>query len=278
MKLIIEYWIKNFKKRQFTIVLVFLFSLVLQTNFMNVMAQMPNNQMATPIKFMPPPPPPDRNAAGDRGGAASRGCGSENSLVALVPIYQQTINSGKGESVSLTKVWGLTTSNYPTFWFFIPYQNSSIAAMEFVLKDESIKPNQTIYSSQLTPPTAPGIISVNLPTTVTQLQSDKMYHWFLKLKVKCDQQPPVSEYVEGWVQRVNLNSNIVNLLKQETPQQQAAIYAENGIWYDSLTTLAQLRLVKPQDTTIATDWKNLLKSVGLEKFANQSPVNCCKSL
>ncbi|MHC5732441.1 MAG: hypothetical protein ACYTXY_51965, partial [Nostoc sp.] len=51
---------------------------------------------AVPITFVPPPPPPDRDAPGDRGGAASRGCSVGNqSVIALVPVYKQTINQGE---------------------------------------------------------------------------------------------------------------------------------------------------------------------------------------
>ncbi len=234
---------------------------------------------STPIKFTPPPPPPDRGSAGVRGGAASRGCSSSNqSLMALVPAYEQTLNLDRGEAIAVTKVWGLTTAKHSTFWFFVPHDKSSITAMEFVVKDESEKPSKTLYRASVTPPITPGIVSVRMNETAAPLQVGKMYHWFLKLKINCNpQQPAESEYVEGWVERVNLNSTLEVYLKQATPEQQAALYAENGIWYDSLTTLAKLRLVKPKDTALVTDWTSLLKSVGLENLVNQSLLNCCQT-
>ncbi|MBF2009690.1 MAG: DUF928 domain-containing protein [Chlorogloeopsis fritschii C42_A2020_084] len=229
------------------------------------------------LKFTPPPPPPDRGAAGDRGGAASRGCGIGNqSLMALVPKYEQTLSREKTEEISITKVWGLTTAEYPTFWFFVPYQNSSIAAMEFVLKDESTQPSQTVYRTPLIIPEIPGIVSVRLPATTAPLQIGKMYHWFFKVRVKCNpQQPTKLEYVEGWVQPTNLNSAAIARLKQVTPQERIALYVENGIWYDALTALAELRIGNPKNTVLAADWTSLLKSVGLEHLAAQPLINCC---
>ncbi|MBW4565770.1 MAG: DUF928 domain-containing protein [Mojavia pulchra JT2-VF2] len=226
---------------------------------------------ATPLKFSPPPPPPDRGAVGDRGGAASRSCSVGNqSVIALVPVYEQTLKQGQTEVVTVNKVWGLTVSEHPTFWFFLPYNKSQINTIEFVLKDESIKPSQTLYRTTVKAPEIPGIVSVGLPATTSPLQAGKMYHWYFKMKGICDSQQPVQreyqEYVEGWVQRVNPNPRLANSLKQATPQQRVGLYAENGIWYDALTTLAELRLAKPQDTTLATDWTNLLNSVGLEPF------------
>ena len=227
---------------------------------------------AVPITFAPPPPPPDRGAAGDRGGAASRGCSVGNqSVIALVPLYKQTINQGETKAGSVTKVWGLTTEEYPTFWFFVPYKKSTIHSIEFVLKDESTKLSQTLY---LTKPEEPGIISIRLNATTPPLQVNKMYHWFFKMKIICNPQQPLErENVEGWVQRVNLNPKLVDNLKQATPQQRVRLYAKNGIWYDALTTLAELRLAKPKDPTLAVEWMNLLKSIDLENLAKQTLIN-----
>ncbi|ARV59794.1 hypothetical protein BZZ01_15185 [Nostocales cyanobacterium HT-58-2] len=234
---------------------------------------------AIPVAFTPPPPPPDRGAAGDRGGAASRGCGVGNqSVVALIPIYEQTLKQGETEAVSVTKVWGLTTQEHPTFWFFVPYKKSTIHSIEFVLKDESSKPSQTLYRTPVTIPEVPGIISIRLSATTPPLQVDKMYHWFLKMKLICNpQQPAEGESVEGWVQRVNPNPKLADSLKQATSQQRVGLYAENGIWYDALTSLAQLRLAKPQDPTLAEEWMNLLKSVNLEHLAKQPLLKCCQA-
>jgi Domain of Unknown Function (DUF928) len=222
-----------------------------------------------PIKFIPPPAPPDRGAAGTRSGAASRGCSSDQPMTALVPVYEETTT----QASPVTKVWGLTTAELPTFWFFIPYQKASIKTMEFVVKDETTKPSQTIYRSSVTPPPVPGIINIKLPSNVNSLQVGKTYNWFLKLKVDCNPQLPAQlEYVEGWVQRVNPNSKLASSLKSATQEQKVALYAENSIWHDALTTLAELRLDKPKDTTLMADWNGLLKSVGLENLANQPLV------
>lgn len=234
---------------------------------------------ASRLRFSPPPPPPDRGAAGDRGGAASRGCGIGNqSVIALVPLYKETFNQVQTEPVSVTKVWGLTNEEYPTFSFFVPYQKSLIDSIEFVVKDESGKSSQTLYRTIVTIPEAPGIISIPLSANTPPLQVGKMYHWFFKIKVICNpQQPPEREYVEGWVQRVNPNPQLVDSLKQATPQQRANLYAENGIWYDALTTLAKLRLSKPEDPTLTMEWMNLLQSVDLENLAKQPLINCCQA-
>lgn len=246
-------------------------------------AQLGNSSKSS-INFTPPPPPPDRSAAGERGGAASRGCGNgEQSLMALVPDYKQTINLDGGETIPVTKIWGLTTDEYPTFWFFVPYNKSSITEMEFVIQDKSQNKSKTIYREILNKPEKPGIISVDTKKAIEPLQVgktkyQKKYHWFLKLKVKCSPQRSVeSKSVDGWIERVNLSSNLTKNIQQATPLQQAVLYAENGIWHDALTALGEARLAKPKDASLLANWTSLLKSEELDSLANYPPINCCQS-
>ncbi|MDJ0800581.1 MAG: DUF928 domain-containing protein [Calothrix sp. MO_167.B12] len=237
----------------------------------------------TSIQFKSPPPPPDRSAAGERGEAASRGCGNnKQSLMALVPDYKQTIKLDGGETIPITKVWGLTTAEYPTFWFFVPYDKSSITKMEFVIKDESQKPSKTIYRAFLNKPERPGIIGIPIdktakPLQVSQTKHQKMYRWFFKVRVKCNpEQSAELRTVEGWIERVKLNPTLADSLKQVKPLQQAALYAENGIWHNALTTLAKLRLANPKDASLLANWTSLLKSEELDSLANHSLINCCQ--
>jgi Domain of Unknown Function (DUF928) len=215
-----------------------------------------------------PPPPPDRGAPGNRGEGASRGCAAASAagsqpLMALVP--EQTLSA-----TSTTQVWGLTSAEHPRFWFSVPYDPATVSAIEFVLQNAQ---DQTVYRTPVPVPSAPGIIAVQLPTTGAGLDINQPYHWFLKVRTACEpNQAATLEYVEGWVQRTPLNPGLSDRLAQATPQQQAALYAENGIWYDALNTLAELKLARPDDQAIAQDWTALLKAVGLEKLATQPLV------
>jgi hypothetical protein len=247
-------------------------------------AQLANSSNSS-INFTPPPPPPDRSAAGERGGAASRGCGKGmESLMALAPDYKQTITSKQGEKIPVTKIWGLTTDEYPTFWFFVPYDKSSITEMEFVIKDKSQKPSKTIYREILNKPEKPGIISISTkeaikePLQVGKAKHQQKYHWFLKLKVKCSPQQSVeSKSVDGWIERVNLSSNLTKSIQQATPLQQAALYAENGIWHNALTALGEARFNQFDDASLLANWKTLLKSEQLDSLADYPLVNCCQA-
>ncbi|WP_238360859.1 DUF928 domain-containing protein [Iningainema tapete] len=225
---------------------------------------------AVPIRFNPPPPPQDRGAPGNRGEGASRGeCTSGLPLTALVPSYEQNLSLGKGDT-KITQVWGLTSAQQPSFWFYVPENESFIQAIEFVLQTDN---NKTIYRTNVPIPPQSGIVRVQLKNTTTSLEVDKPYHWFFKVRRKCNPQQTVTlDYVEGWVQRVNLDATSRERLKNASPTQQVAIYALSGIWYDTLTTLAELRQANPQDPALAEYWKSLLKEIGLEKVATQPLV------
>lgn len=210
-----------------------------------------------PLRLVLPPLPPGQPPGGRRYGGARRGtCPVGNpALTALVPLTEQP--------TSIMNVWGLTTVERPTFWFYTPYAKGSSYPADFVLLDEESNP---IYRQDIVLPSEPGVISVSLPTTAPSLSVGKQYRWFFN--VYCEnqkQQAPI--YVEGVIQRVNLKPAIAHQLQQAQPRQQVAIYASNGIWYEALTTLAQLRQNSPQDATLQQEWQDLLIFVGLNDIA-----------
>lgn len=225
-------------------------------------------EKSNPINFNPPPPPADRGAPGNRGEGASRGQCTQSGvpLTALVPSYEQQLQQGTNQTVTITEVWGLTSKEQPSFWFYIPYEKSSIKTIEFVLQTDN---DTTIYRQNITAPPAPGIVRVQLQNQKSILEANKPYHWFFKVRVACDSQPATLNYVEGWVQRVNLDASLREQLNKSSPRQQAAIYAKNGIWFDALTTIAELRLANLDDSQLTEDWKYLLKVVKLEKLATK---------
>lgn len=214
------------------------------------------------------PPVPSRGAPGKRGEGASRGecIRSEQPFTAIVPAVA---------SKTKTDVWGLTTSEHPTLFAYVPF-GAKCTTIEFIVQDGAGK---SIYRMPVAVPSKPSLISIRLPATAPSLQSDQLYHWSLqatltaKTSDSTDSQPPPDIYaVDGWIQRVSLNSTLSQQLQQATPGQQVRLYAANGIWFDAVTTLAALRLANPKDAELAKDWQQLLQSVKLAAFAGE-PLN-----
>ena len=69
-------------------------------------------------------------------------------------------------------------------------------------------------------------------------------------------------------------SLITELMTAKTPLQRATSYAKHGIWFDTLTELAQLRLDQPQNQAAKQVWTELLsdRALQLEAIADQSRV------
>ena len=228
-----------------------------------------NNPNNLGVHFVQQPQLPDNGTpTGRREGAAGRGnCATESRLTALVPAFEKTLADDGGKA---TYVWGKTIAEYPTFWFYVPYSSASLRSVEFVLQDGE----DDVYRSPVTLPQTPGIVSFRLPPKATPLEVGKMYRWFFKVNVSCDRQQPsnVKDYVEGWVQRVGLNSRVTHQLETATPQQRIAIYAANGIWHEALSAIADLG---GTETTIKAYWTELLQSAGLSDIASKPIVQCC---
>ncbi|MBD2415141.1 hypothetical protein FACHB389_23060 [Nostoc calcicola FACHB-389] len=192
-------------------------------------------------------------------------------LTALVPL-QQAQNAGKQTDASVIGiVEGLTISERPTFWFYVPYtQDLANSSAEFILQDSA---ETNIYEKAIALPPQPGVIGISLPDNVASLEVGKTYRWYLK--VHCNQRTAsVPIYVEGDIQRINLDSRVMQQLEATTdPQEKIVIYAKEGIWFDALTMLAQLRLANYNDVSVEKNWQSLLQSVSLDNIATAPLVN-----
>lgn len=163
---------------------------------------------------------------------------------------------------------GKTVDGHPTFWFYIPYPARVIQKAEFMLLDENQNP---VWEQTLSIPLSgtPGLVNVTLPATVKELEIDREYHWFFELQ--CNSENPSSNpRVDGWVKRVAPIPGI-------EPNDYIA-YTEQGIWYNALTSLIQMRQQDMQNPTRQQDWEALLKAVGLESLIDVPLSNCCSQV
>lgn len=206
--------------------------------------------------------PPSTGQPGRRSDAGSRGCGEGESasaaepkpLLALVPVQKTAQATGTS-----TVAFGRTAAASPTFWFYLPHRSSLTAT--FVLQEQDGSP---LYQSDVALPKTSGILSLKLPATIAPLIVGKRYHWFFKLY--CRSISPPDSFVDGWIQREALPSDLVQKLKTATLPQQVRLYAANGFWFDALTTAAALRHTTASDSS----WAELLKAIGLESVAAEA--------
>ncbi|MDE5085466.1 MAG: DUF928 domain-containing protein, partial [Trichodesmium sp. St18_bin1] len=157
----------------------------------------------------------------------------------------------------------LTVSNSPTFWFYIPYNFQDVKTGQFVLQDE--EGERDIYRTTVNFSDTPGIVSIPLPDNLPEnLEIERPYLWLFL--VFCNPEDTDANVVlEGYVQRVNGNSNF----------QIYSDYANQGIWHDALTDLAERLRREPQEPELKEDWKKFLKAFDLENLAEEPILPCC---
>lgn len=154
---------------------------------------------------------------------------------------------------------GLTSMERPTLLFHIP--PTSASNIKVTLQDES---GATLYTKTSATPAQPDFVQFRFsdfndsPTLI----SDKTYQWTFTLL--CDpKNPSANVTVSGNIRRIELDLILIRELKTAKPGDRATLYAVNGLWYDTVATLAEAFQSEPNNSQLAQEWKELLKSVGL---------------
>jgi hypothetical protein len=164
-----------------------------------------------------------------------------------------------------------TVSAQPTLFWYIPKTQAKSA--EFVVYNNKEK---LVYQTTLALQGIPGVVKLSFPKTL-ELKMGQEYDWTLTL----NQSPENEEQnrsVGGTIKRTALTSaQKAQLALARQPLKQAEVYAEAGIWQETINILAQLRFDRPSDRNINAAWKELLESVELKEIANAPLVECCRA-
>ncbi|MCG5060500.1 MAG: DUF928 domain-containing protein [Limnoraphis sp. WC205] len=214
--------------------------------------------------------PPNRGAPGTRADAGSRGgsgqCSKlEKPITALIP----------------TTNWGETIAAHPTFWLYIP--TSSAATVELVLKPEGS--DDVLYEVKFPVTQGPGIVSFRPPETAPPLEEGKAYRWMFNfycssevLNASTRSNIQSNFTVSGIVARVAPSRALKQQLEKAGLTEKLNLYAENGLWYETLTQLAERRRTDPQNSEVADQWMDLLqhKAVLLNNIAQEPILACCQ--
>ncbi|MEB3277597.1 MAG: DUF928 domain-containing protein [Lyngbya sp.] len=213
--------------------------------------------------------PPDRGAPGTRADAGSRGGCSQSpnqsqKLTALIP----------------TTNWGETIAAHPTFWLYIPTRP---AAVEFLLTEEDSE--KVVYEGKFPITQGPGIVSFPLPETAPPLEEGKTYRWIFTFSCPSEQMStstnsniPIPPTVSGVIARIAPSAELSQQLENASRGEKILLYAENGLWYETLTELAELRRTQPQNPQVAAQWLNLLQheAVKLNNIVQEPILSCCQ--
>ncbi len=164
-----------------------------------------------------------------------------------------------------------TVSEFPSFWFYIPYSRQEIKSLEFVVNNE--KETKTIYITSVQLLEQPGIIKITIPAKQGySLKINETYRWYLNLKCKQNTENEPDQVVNGWVKRIALDSKLEKDLTSLENQKYIA-YKRHNIWHDYISNLAKLRFNNPGNSKFNGDWDELLKAIDKEWVIQEKLVN-----
>jgi len=201
-----------------------------------------------------------RPSRGLRGGAARGGCLSgTDGLKPIVPPVVSEQEKDKVYSVS-------TIAAHPKFFVYIPQTSAQKA--EFIISDNN---ENEIVKEKFALTGTPGVIAFSLPSNATPLEVGKTYKWSLEILCEAGNiNDPASvdrnPFVQGEVERIQPPATLVNIGKV-APSERPDLYAQSQVWYESISSLAELQYANPQDLRLKKDWEDLLNSVNLDTVA-----------
>lgn len=166
---------------------------------------------------------------------------------------------------------GLTGSSHPTFLLYVP--QTSASEVQFVLQDESNSQQVSeIYQTKFALPkelTAKGgLVTIKMPENLPELEIGKTYTYYATLICSPEDSGGIN-YDQGFVTRVEVPAKIAQIQANQAlslPQslwQQTLVYAESGIWLDTVSSLLSLMEHEPNNPVLQSHWISLMASVGL---------------
>ncbi len=118
---------------------------------------------------------------------------------------------------------------------------------------------------------SPGLVQLQVPL---DLEPGQSYLWTLKLI--CDRNRPEKDpRVDGEIKRISL-PDFEAVITQAPLIDRLALLQSQGIWYDTVATLAELRRMDPLNPRLQRQWTTLLQSQDLEDIAPATLLECCE--
>ncbi|MGB7056519.1 MAG: DUF928 domain-containing protein [Geitlerinemataceae cyanobacterium] len=218
------------------------------------------------LTFDPPGDPAPRQTAG----------GSSRGIVTFDPpgdpAPHQTVGSSSRGEDSLVMALvpetnhGRTVAERPTFFIYLP--EIPMKRGFFSIQDEH---RNGLYQTYIDIPENRGIISFTLPEDAPPLEVGKDYEWYF-VAVEGETLRPDSREISGWIKRVEPSSEVATIARAGVSLELAMAYGQQGIWYDTLNTLVELKHLQPDNDNLNSEWAELLEQVGLSAIAANSVV------
>ncbi|HXV80987.1 MAG TPA: DUF928 domain-containing protein [Candidatus Binatia bacterium] len=190
--------------------------------------------------------PPQRGAPGGRVGGGTRGTQREVFVLSvLAPDHS-----------------GFTTKEQPSLYWFI--SNPTSLPVEITVMDP--KGVEPILETRLPSPVKAGVNRIRLSDFDVRLAPGGAYRWFVSVVPDSDRRSK-DIMAGGAIERVEMPEGLKAKLAQAEKSELPSIYAEAGIWYDTVAAISELIEAAPQDQALRDQRTALLKQVGLTGIA-----------
>jgi hypothetical protein len=158
---------------------------------------------------------------------------------------------------------GFTVTSHPSIFIYVPQTEAQRGF--FSIQDEE---SNYYYQTSISLPKQSGVIEVGLPDDAPALEVGKNYKW--SLGVICHQYLEAdSPFVTGWIRRIETSKAIVHSSPSQISVDMLNKLAADGVWYDTISTMAKLRRQYPSNQKLVASWERLLKSSELNAIADQ---------
>jgi hypothetical protein len=186
--------------------------------------------------------PPLRGTPGNRVGGGTRGTDRDMPVIAaIVPDHT-----------------GLTTKGQPTLYWHL--SNPTNYNIEFTLNDEqNIDP---IIEVNIKNNGTQGFHAIRISDYNINLKQGVEYQWFVTV-VRDPEQRSKDIIATGLARRIEPSSTLNRLLNNADKGDMPYIFAEQGIWYDALSSLSDLIAENPNDSNLIRMRTSLLEQAGL---------------
>lgn len=208
-------------------------------------AQQQGSAQAQSEPQVPSYKPPMRGAPSSRVGGGSRGAGDDSPVVAVIAPDHT----------------GLTLQEQPTLYWYVS-KKVPIRVELTVVDDVSVKP---LLEKNLDTPVGPGIQSLSLKDYGISLKTGVEYRWYAALVVDPNQRSN-DILASGTIKRIVPSEATRDKLARAQGLAAVAAYADEGIWYDSISSLMSLMNANPSDAGLRRWYASLLDQVGLRQI------------
>jgi Domain of Unknown Function (DUF928) len=189
--------------------------------------------------------PPKHGAPGGRVGGGTRGIQREVSLL----------------SVLAPSPSGFTISEQPSLYWFIS-SSTSLPVELTVMDPQGVQP---ILETRLPAPVTAGVHRIRLSDYNVRLAPGAAYRWFVSVVSDADRRSK-DIMAGGTIELIEMPEGLTAKLAQAPKPDLPSIYAQAGLWYDTVATISEQIEAAPQDQPLRQQRMALLAQVGLTEI------------